>query len=92
MVCSWHLMTFGTGFFKLSHLKRFPIDMLKKTSFIVRDLAVGLVLQHRGGRDQHGRELNMQVIAKASKPQRFELLKEQGLPGGPGFYFSHPYR
>ena len=83
---------FGTGFSSLSHLKRFPIDMLKIDQSFVRDLAVGsgdssIV----GAVISMAESLNMQVIAEGVEtPAQFELLIEQGCQEAQGFYFSHP--
>jgi EAL domain-containing protein (putative c-di-GMP-specific phosphodiesterase class I) len=83
---------FGTGFSSLSHLKRFPIDMLKIDQSFVRDLALGSGdASIVGAVISMAESLNLQVVAEGVEtPEQFELLKEQGCPEAQGFYFSHP--
>ncbi|MGA3157291.1 MAG: EAL domain-containing protein [Steroidobacteraceae bacterium] len=83
---------FGTGFSSLSHLKRFPIDMLKIDQSFVQDLATGSGdASIVGAVISMAESLNLQVVAEGVEtPQQFELLKEQGCPEAQGFFFSQP--
>lgn len=83
---------FGTGFSSLSHLLRFPIDVIKiDRSFVAAmdgdvgppDLALALV--------SFGRTLGLLVIAEGieEKPQ-LELLRAFECEEGQGNYFSEP--
>jgi diguanylate cyclase (GGDEF)-like protein/PAS domain S-box-containing protein len=83
---------FGTGFSSLTHLKRFPIDMLKIDQSFVRDLAIGSGdASIVGAVISMAESLNLQVVAEGVEtPEQFELLKEQGCPEAQGFFFSPP--
>jgi diguanylate cyclase (GGDEF)-like protein/PAS domain S-box-containing protein len=83
---------FGTGFSSLSHLKRFPIDVLKIDQSFVRDLTtdpddasiVSAVISM-------GKSLNMQVVAEGVETrEQLAFLHEQSCPEGQGHYFSEP--
>jgi diguanylate cyclase (GGDEF)-like protein/PAS domain S-box-containing protein len=83
---------FGTGCSSLSHLKRFPIDILKIDSSFVRELPtdanassiVGAVIGM-------GRNLGMQVVAEGVESrEQLKCLKQLGCPQGQGYYFGEP--
>ena len=83
---------FGTGFSSLSHLKRFPIDVLKIDKSFVRDIAtdaddasiVSAVISM-------GKSLQMRVVAEGVETcEQLALLRQQRCPEGQGYYFSRP--
>jgi diguanylate cyclase (GGDEF)-like protein/PAS domain S-box-containing protein len=85
---------FGSGYSNFTHLKRFPIDVLKIDQSYVSDLAAdgdgagsGIVNAMIG----MGRNLHMQVVAEGVETlQQLEILQEHGCPQAQGYYFSHP--
>ncbi len=83
---------FGTGYSNLSHLKRFPIDVLKIDQSFVRDLTVdeddaGIVTAVIG----MGKSLHMRVVAEGVETrEQLEILQEHGCPQGQGYYFCRP--
>jgi EAL domain-containing protein (putative c-di-GMP-specific phosphodiesterase class I) len=83
---------FGTGFSSLSHLQRFPIDVLKIDQSFIRNLSadssdasiVGAVI---GMADS----LRMRVVAEGVETeQQLNILAEQCCPEAQGYYFSRP--
>jgi diguanylate cyclase (GGDEF)-like protein len=83
---------FGTGFSSLSHLQRFPIDVLKIDQSFIRNLTadsndasiVGAVI---GMADS----LRMRVVAEGVETeQQLIVLEEQCCPEAQGYYFSRP--
>ena len=83
---------FGTGFSSLSHLQRFPIDVLKIDRSFIRNLSadssdasiVGAVI---GMADS----LRMRVVAEGVETeQQLVVLEEQSCPEAQGYYFSRP--
>ncbi len=83
---------FGTGFSSLSHLQRFPIDILKIDQSFIRNLTaesndasiVGAVI---GMADS----LRMRVVAEGVETeQQLIVLEEQCCPEAQGYYFSRP--
>jgi diguanylate cyclase (GGDEF)-like protein/PAS domain S-box-containing protein len=83
---------FGTGFSSLTHLQRFPIDVLKIDQSFIRNLSaesndVGIV----GAVIGMGDSLRMRVVAEGVETaQQLVVLQEQCCPEGQGFYFSRP--
>jgi EAL domain-containing protein (putative c-di-GMP-specific phosphodiesterase class I) len=83
---------FGTGCSSLSHLKRFPIDILKIDRSFVRELAT----------DSHstsivsavigmGKNLGMQVVAEGVESrEQLACLQQLACPQAQGCYFSEP--
>ena len=83
---------FGTGFSSLSHLQKFPIDVLKIDQSFMRNLhaesddasIVGAVI---GMADS----LRMRVVAEGVETEeQLTVLEEQSCPEAQGFYFSRP--
>jgi diguanylate cyclase (GGDEF)-like protein/PAS domain S-box-containing protein len=83
---------FGTGFSSLSHLKRFPIDMLKIDQSFVQDLTLGSGdASIVGAVISMAESMNLQVVAEGVETRdQYERLKEQGCPEAQGFFFGHP--
>ena len=83
---------FGTGFSSLSHLQRFPIDVLKIDQSFIRNLSVdsndaGIV----GAVVGMGDSLRMRVVAEGVETeQQLVVLEEQSCPEAQGYYFSRP--
>ena len=84
---------FGTGYFSLSHLRQFPVDILKIAGEFVQDadadskssaLAGAIVAMGRSLRDRDGRRGHRD---RASRPQRMRAL---GCTYGQGYFFAHP--
>ena len=81
---------FGTGFASLTHLKRFPIEIIKIDRSFVRDLQVdeedGAIVDALIGL---GRALRIEVIAEGieTQPQR-DFLAALGCAVGQGFLFG----
>ena len=83
---------FGTGFSSLSHLQRFPIDVLKIDRSFIRNLSadssdVSIVGAVIGMADS----LRMRVVAEGVETeQQLVVLEEQSCPEAQGYYFSRP--
>jgi len=81
---------FGTGFASLTHLKRFPVAIIKIDQSFVRDLQIdaedGAIVAAVVGL---GRALNIQVVAEGieTAPQR-DFLSALGCSAGQGFLFG----
>lgn len=81
---------FGTGFASLTHLKRFPIEIIKIDRSFVRDLQVdpedGAIVDALIGL---GRSLGIQVVAEGieTKAQR-DFLATLGCAVGQGYLFG----
>jgi len=86
------LDNFGTGYSSLTHLKRFPIDVLKIDRSFVRDLAKdtesdSIVTAMIG----MGRNLHMQVVAEGVETrQQLEILRQNGCDQAQGYYLGRP--
>lgn len=81
---------FGTGFASLTHLKQFPVDLIKIDRSFIDDLASDgadtAIVQAVVGL---GRSLGMKVVAEGietASQQRF--LRDLGCPLGQGFLFG----
>ncbi|HEX8193082.1 MAG TPA: EAL domain-containing protein [Allosphingosinicella sp.] len=81
---------FGTGYASLSHLKQFPVDIVKIDRSFVRDLQVGAgnaaivraVLNL-------GRSLDLDVVAEGIEtPAQLAYLLSHGCRTGQGYYFG----
>jgi diguanylate cyclase (GGDEF)-like protein/PAS domain S-box-containing protein len=83
---------FGTGFASLSHLKKYPVDVIKIDRSFVRDLqqdkndcaildaVVGL-----------GRSLRKEVVAEGIETEaQHDFLRALGCHVGQGFLYGHP--
>ncbi len=83
---------FGTGFSSLSHLQRFPIDVLKIDQSFLWNLTAGsddasIVGAVIGMADS----LRMRVIAEGvENPTQLAVLEEQSCPEAQGYFFSRP--
>jgi diguanylate cyclase (GGDEF)-like protein/PAS domain S-box-containing protein len=83
---------FGRGVSSLSHLIRFPIDVLKIDQSFVRDLAIGtgdgsIV----GAVISMADRLRIRVVAEGVETlEQVALLQGQSCSEAQGFYFSHP--
>jgi diguanylate cyclase (GGDEF)-like protein len=81
---------FGTGHASLSHLKRFPIDVIKIDRQFIRNLPVDpsdrAIVQAMIGL---GQALGMDVVAEGiERPDQAEFLRAEGCRTGQGFLFS----
>jgi diguanylate cyclase (GGDEF)-like protein len=83
---------FGSGDSSLSHLRRFPIDIVKIDKSFVDDVA------HNGresaiarGIIELGRALNIQTVAEGIEaPDQAETLRTLGCDLGQGYFFARP--
>jgi diguanylate cyclase (GGDEF)-like protein len=83
---------FGTGYFSLSHLRQFPIDILKIAGEFVQDadadpkspaLARAIVAM--------GRSMNMATVAEGIETaEQAASMRSLGCTYGQGFFFSYP--
>ena len=83
---------FGTGYFSLSHLRQFPIDILKIAGEFVQDagtdakspaLAKAIVAM--------GHSLNIATVAEGIETaEQAESMRQLGCTYGQGFFFSFP--
>ncbi len=82
---------FGTGFASLTHLKQFPIEIIKIDRSFIRDLQIdaedGAIVDALIGL---GRALKIDVVAEGieTKAQR-DFLAALGCTAGQGFLFGH---
>ena len=83
---------FGTGFSSLSHLKHFPIDMLKIDKSFIKDVRTdpvdaGIV----GAIVSMADSLRLQVVAEGVETaEQFAFLQEQSCPEAQGYYLGRP--
>lgn len=83
---------FGTGYFTLSHLRQFPIDILKIAGEFVQDadvdpkspaLAWAIIAM--------GRSMNMATVAEGIETQQQAMsMRALGCAYGQGYFFSVP--
>ena len=83
---------FGTGFASLSHLKTFPVDLLKIDRSFIRDLQTdledGAIVDAVVGL---GRSLRIDVVAEGVETRaQHETLAALGCRYGQGFLYSRP--
>ena len=81
---------FGTGFASLTHLKQFPVDIIKIDKSFIGDLASDgedtAIVQAVVGL---GRNLGMKVVAEGVEtPSQEQFLRELGCPLGQGYLFG----
>ncbi len=83
---------FGTGYASLSHLKRFPVDVIK-----IDRAFVGNLTGNRGDDAivkavlSLGQNLGIEVVAEGVETlTQATLLWEQGCELGQGYYFGRP--
>jgi diguanylate cyclase (GGDEF)-like protein len=83
---------FGTGYASLTHLKDFPIDVLKIDRSFIRDLT-------RGGNGASivntmvalGINLSLTVVAEGVETEdEYEFLRAIGCEAGQGYFFGRP--
>jgi EAL domain-containing protein (putative c-di-GMP-specific phosphodiesterase class I) len=83
---------FGTGYASLTHLKRFPVDMIKIDRSFVSDIEVDAgdaaivkaVLSL-------GQSLGIRVVAEGVETAaQASFLREHGCDLGQGYYFGRP--
>ena len=83
---------FGTGYFSLSHLRQFPVDVLKIASEFVQvpdsdsrsaALAGAIVAMSES--------LGIMTVAEGiENPEQAERMRRLGCTFGQGYYFAHP--
>jgi len=83
---------FGTGYSALSHLQRFPVDILKIDKSFIDELESD---KHKANLVQAiinlGERLHLDVITEGIEhPQQADQLKTMRSPLGQGFLFSRP--
>ena len=83
---------FGTGYFSLSHLRQFPVDILKIASEFV-EIADGdsKSAALAGAIVAMGRSLGIQTVAEGIETaEQAARMRALGCTYGQGFYFAHP--
>ncbi|HEX7491652.1 MAG TPA: EAL domain-containing protein [Candidatus Limnocylindrales bacterium] len=83
---------FGSGYSSLSHLRRFPIDIVKIDKSFVDDVAhAGTESAIARGIIQLGRAMNIQTVAEGIEgDEQAEVLRTLGCELGQGFFFAKP--
>jgi diguanylate cyclase (GGDEF)-like protein len=83
---------FGTGYASLSHLRRFPVDILKiARDFVVDGEASGEEWAFAAAIVALARTLGLEVIAEGiEQPRQVERLRELGCELGQGYYLGRP--
>jgi EAL domain-containing protein (putative c-di-GMP-specific phosphodiesterase class I) len=82
---------FGTGYASLSHLKQFPVDVLKIDRSFVSDLAVDPdAAAIIGAVITLGQSLSIEVVAEGIEtPDQAQRLTSKGCHYGQGHLYSH---
>ncbi len=83
---------FGSGYSSLSHLRRFPIDIVKIDKSFVDDVARdGVESAIARGIIELGRAMNIQTVAEGIEvDEQAETLRALGCELGQGFFFARP--
>jgi len=83
---------FGSGYSSLSHLRRFPIDIVKIDKSFVDDVAhEGVESAIAKGIIQLGRAMQIQTVAEGIEAdEQAETLRSLGCELGQGFFFAKP--
>jgi EAL domain-containing protein (putative c-di-GMP-specific phosphodiesterase class I) len=83
---------FGSGYSSLSHLRRFPIDIVKIDKSFVDDVAhAGAESAIARGIIELGRAMNIQTVAEGIEvDEQAEVLRTLGCELGQGFFFAKP--
>jgi diguanylate cyclase (GGDEF)-like protein/PAS domain S-box-containing protein len=83
---------FGSGYSSLSHLRRFPIDIVKIDKSFVDDVAgEGVHSAIARGIIDLGRAMQIQTVAEGiEQDEQAETLRRLGCELGQGFFFARP--
>jgi diguanylate cyclase (GGDEF)-like protein/PAS domain S-box-containing protein len=83
---------FGSGYSSLSHLRRFPIDIVKIDKSFVDDVAgEGAESAIARGIIDLGKAMNIQTVAEGIEVDvQAEILRSLGCDLGQGYFFSRP--
>ena len=83
---------FGSGYSSLSHLRRFPIDIVKIDKSFVDDVAHdGAESAIARGIIELGRAMRIQTVAEGIEvDEQAEILRTLGCELGQGFFFARP--
>lgn len=83
---------FGTGYFSLSHLRQFPVDILKIASeFIQVSDSDAKTAALAGAIVAMGRSLEIATVAEGIEtPEQAERMRALGCRYGQGYYFARP--
>ena len=83
---------FGTGYSSMSHLLRFPVDIIKiDRSFVSAMSSGGQGSDVAAAIVTLGRALGLDVIGEGiEEPQQVDLLRSLGCEVGQGYHFAKP--
>jgi sensor c-di-GMP phosphodiesterase-like protein len=83
---------FGSGYSSLSHLRRFPIDIVKIDKSFVDDVAGdGVESAIARGIIELGRAMRIQTVAEGIEAdEQAEVLRTLGCELGQGYFFARP--
>jgi diguanylate cyclase (GGDEF)-like protein len=83
---------FGTGYFSLSHLRQFPVDVLKIASeFVQGDVGDGRSTALAGAVVALGRSLDIAIVAEGIETEdQADRMRELGCTYGQGYFFAVP--
>ena len=83
---------FGSGYSSLSHLRRFPIDIVKIDKSFVDDVATeGVQSAIARSIIDLGRAMQIETVAEGIKvDEQAEMLRSLGCEFGQGYYFAKP--